>query len=202
MTHRKIFPTLKDIHPAKAFPVMLAACFSQRAAFAGWISNRCLLTERNLIIMQPISLVLLITLCYAGYNLLVKVSGSNTDVAASPIVATICLQVAALGVSLIYLFFLLRQQTLISLSPKACLWAAVAGVSIGLAEVLYFYLFRGFAGEKPVDAAFAIPLIVGGTILIAVIASRLLFAESINSGQWLGLWLTFAGLLVLGVNGR
>ena len=152
--------------------------------------------------MQSLVLILLITLCYAGYNLLVKVSGNHVSIAASPIVATICLQLAALTVSTVYLLFLLRQQTPISVSPKACLWAAVAGISIGLAEVLYFYLFRGFSGEKTVEAGFAIPLIVGGTILIAIFASKYLFAESMNNGQWLGVGLTLSGLVVLGLNGR
>ena len=153
--------------------------------------------------MQSLILILLITVCYAGYNLLVKVSGSHNDsVLASPIVATICLQLAALSVSLVYLLYLMRTATVLSLPIKSYLWAAAAGLSIGIAEVLYFYLFRGFAGEKQVAASFAIPMIVGGTIVLAVVVSWLVFNERINPGQWIGLSLTVAGLLLLGFSGR
>lgn len=151
--------------------------------------------------MRTLLLLLLITICYAAYNLLVKVSSSYVDSqSTSPIIATIILQSTALMVSLVYLLFLIRQTVNLALPIKAYAWAAVAGLCIGLAEVLYFYLFRGFADENPIAASSAIPFIVGGTIVIAVAVSHFIFKESLNSGQWFGVGLGFVGMIVIALN--
>ncbi|MGB5706811.1 MAG: hypothetical protein WBM41_08260 [Arenicellales bacterium] len=147
--------------------------------------------------MQTLVLLFLITACYAAYNLLVKLSSSYSGAATTPILATISLQLAALSVSLIYLGYLSRQQITVGLPGRAYFWAVTAGVCIGLAEVMYFYLFRGVGGEKPIAASTAIPFIVGGTIVIALVVSSFLFRETLNSGQWIGVGLTFAGMSVL-----
>ena len=151
--------------------------------------------------MRTLLILLLVTVCYAAYNLLVKVSTSHVDsVATPPIIATICLQAAALSVSLVYLLYLTRQSVSLALPGKAYAWAVGAGICIGIAEVLYFYLFRGFEGEKPIAASSAIPFIVGGTIVIAVAVSHFIFRESLNTGQWVGIALAFAGMMVLAVS--
>lgn len=150
--------------------------------------------------MQTFALLLLITAGYAAYNLLVKVSSSYSGSSASPIMATISLQLAALSVSLIYLVYLARQPLSLVLPGRAYFWAIAAGICIGLAEVMYFYLFRGVAGEKPIAASTAIPFVVGGTIVIVLAVSSILFRETLNQGQWIGVGLTFAGMSILVIN--
>ena len=153
--------------------------------------------------MFTIILLCLVTIFYSAYNLLVKASSSNIhDVSLAPILATLSLQVGALSVSLVYFMYLLQKGQVVGLPTKAYGWALVAGLCIGTAEVLYFYLFRGVAGEKPISASVAIPLIVGGTLLISVLVSRLLFNESINTGQWLGIGLAVIGLATLALSSR
>lgn len=147
--------------------------------------------------MQTLVLLLLITACYAAYNLLVKVSSGYSDATTTPIMATISLQLAALSVSLIYLLYLARQPLSIVLPGRAYAWAVAAGICIGLAEVMYFYLFRGVAGEKSIAASTAIPFVVGGTIVIVLAISSFVFRETLNSGQWIGVGLTFAGMSML-----
>ena len=143
-------------------------------------------------------LLLLITVCYAGYNLLIRMSGSHSGHAVSPLLATISLQMAALGISFCYLLYLWKQNVELALPAKAYPWAIAAGVCIGLAEIMYFYLFRGAEGIRPIAASVAIPLIVGGTIAIVVCLSVVLFGERLSGVQWLGVLLTLSGLLVLG----
>ena len=151
--------------------------------------------------MRSLILLALVTVFYASYNLLVKASSNHAGQEVStPILATISLQVSALCVSLAYLLYLFRHGTELALPGKAYLWAMGAGLCIGLAEILYFYLFRGFEGERPIQASSAIPFIVGGTIVITVVVSILVFGESLNRGQWAGVALAFAGMLVLAVN--
>ena len=151
--------------------------------------------------MNSLILLLLITLCYAGYNLLVKLAGEQAG-GVSPILATVALQVAALSVSCIYLAWLLRQGQALVLPDRAFQFAILAGVCIGLAEIMYFYLFRGFAGEQALPASLAIPIVVGGTIVISVLAAVLAFGERPNSMQWLGIALAGCGLLVLALGSR
>lgn len=152
--------------------------------------------------MKSLFFVLLITLCYSGYNLLIKASMSQVESAVvSPIWATIFLQISALMVSLAYLATAGRNTVSLSDLPVgAYAWAIGAGLCIGIAEILYFYLFRGFAGETAIQASTAIPLVIGGTILITVMVSVLLFRESLNPAQWFGVALALTGLAVLAVN--
>ena len=151
--------------------------------------------------MYTLILLTLITVCYAAYNLLVKVSGSHAGVSA-PIFATIGLQLAALAVSLVYLVVLVRQGAAVALPPRALLFGVAAGCCIGAAEVMYFYLFRGFAGEPGMPAGVAIPVIVGGTIVISMLVAGTVFGETFAPAQWAGIVLTLAGMLLLALGAR
>ena len=153
--------------------------------------------------MKTLVVLCLITLCYASYNLLVKVSSHHiVSVTTPPILATIALQAAALTVSIVYLLHLTREGASVMLPGKAYLWAIGAGICIGIAEVLYFTLFRGFEGERSINASTAIPFIVGGTIVVAVAVSHFVFREQLNTGQWAGIALAFAGMIVLALSSR
>ena len=144
----------------------------------------------------PVLLLTLITCMYAGYNLLVKVSSTHVPAAAtSTVFATICLQVTALTVSGLFLAGLLMQGGhVLRLSTPAYLWAAGAGACIGVAEVAYFYLFRGAAGAAPVAASVAVPIIVCGTVAITALVSYFVFREAIGPAQMAGIALVVAGV--------
>ena len=152
--------------------------------------------------MKSLLFVLLITLCYSGYNLLIKVSMSHAEsTITSPILATICLQVSALMVSIAYLLTTGRTSVSIPDLPfGAYAWAIGAGICIGIAEILYFYLVSGFEGETLIQASTAIPMVIGGTILITILVSVFLFRESLSHAQWFGVALAFVGMAVLAFN--
>ena len=151
--------------------------------------------------MRTIVLLVLVTICYAAYNLLVKAStNSSGSITTAPILATIALQATALTVSIVYLIHLTRENVSVALPAKAFFWAMGAGLCIGLAEIMYFYLFRGFPGEKGMEASAAIPFIVGGTIAIAVAVSILVFGESLKPMQWAGVSMAFAGMIILALS--
>ena len=144
-------------------------------------------------------LLLIITFLYAGYNLLIKVSTDFVPAGAtSTILATMALQAAALAVSsILAVFLVLRSDQTLSLSMPAYGWAIAAGVCIGLAEVGYFYLFRGFWNSDPVPAGVAIPIIVAGTILIACVVSWLVFSETFTWLRFLGMVLIITGVIAI-----
>ncbi len=142
-------------------------------------------------------LLLTATLLYAGYNLLIKVSGSHVpEEATSTVLGVICLQLAALTTSITYAgsLFLFRGDQHLQLTTPAYLWAVAAGVCIGGAEIAYFYLFGGFGQAKPMAANVAIPTIVSGTIVITLLVSLFVLREPLNWNQWLG-----SGCIVLGI---
>jgi drug/metabolite transporter (DMT)-like permease len=148
--------------------------------------------------MSSVLLLLAVTGLYAGYNLLIKVSSGHVPAAAtSTVLATICLQIAALAASLLFTaFLLLRGGQQLQLTAPAYAWAAAAGLCIGAAEIGYFYLFGGLGGLRPMAANVAIPAIVSGTIVLTAAASLLLFRETLAWPQVLGLGLVVAGLLL------
>ncbi len=144
-------------------------------------------------------LLLIITFLYAGYNLLIKVSSGFVPItASSTILATIALQLAALVVSCLFATGLLvRGASALSLPTSAYVWAVLAGICIGGAEIGYFYLFRGIAGAPPLAANIAIPFIVSGTIVVTALAAWLTFNESLSWQKGFGIALIIIGVITI-----
>ncbi len=148
-----------------------------------------------------LSLLLLVavTLCYAGYNIFVKLSGSLVPATATTtIMATIGLQLAALAVSVcFYLILSVRGGNVFSLSSGAYFWAAIAGVCIGLAEIGYLYLFAGMGGMPAMSASVAIPVVVSGTIVVAMLFSVMALREPVQLPQIAGAVLICGGVALM-----
>ena len=149
--------------------------------------------------MGGLLLLVTVTTLYAGYNLLIKVSASHVPAAAtSTIAATICLQLAALTTSIVFVMVtMIRGGQVLQLSWGAYKWAAVAGLCIGGAEIAYFYLFAGIGGSKPMAATVVIPTVVSGTIVITAIAAYFIFRESLAPIQFAGVGCIILGVLLL-----
>lgn len=155
--------------------------------------------------MSQTALLVLATVLYAGYNLFIKVSGGHVPAAAiTTISATLVLQFAALGTSLAFAGFLLTRGTdIFTMPPRVYVWAALAGVCIGAAEITYLYLFGGIgAGSEPMAANVAIPFVIGGTIVITLLVSAFVFHEQFSWLQMTGAGLILLGLLFLLVENR
>ena len=148
-------------------------------------------------------LLFTVTLLYAGYNLLIKVSGTQVPAeATSTVLAAICLQLAALTTSITFALSLvvLKGGQHLLLSTASYLWAAAAGLCIGGAEIAYFYLFAGVGGAKPMAASVAIPTIVSGTIVITLLVSQLILRETLSWNQWVGSVCIVLGIVLLSLN--
>lgn len=144
-------------------------------------------------------LLIAITALYAGYNLLVKVSSLHVPAAVtSTVLATICLQVVALAASVTFAAVLVvRGGQVLALSPAAYVWAAGAGLCIGLAEIGYFYLFRGVGGSGPVAASVAVPVIVTGTVVVTMLLSSVALKESLGPMQVAGTVVVVIGIAMI-----
>jgi len=148
--------------------------------------------------LTSIGVLFAVTILYAGYNIFIKASGNYIPVSATTtVLAAICLQLAALFTSIVFLSILtMRGGHSFSLSSASYLWAVIAGLSIGVAEIGYFYLFSGIGSSKPMAASVAIPTVVAGTIIIAMIVSVLFFGELFTLPKLAGSLLVIAGVVV------
>jgi len=148
---------------------------------------------------MAILLLTVVTLAYAGYNLFVKVSGGHVPAdTTSTVLATLCLQLGALATTAVFLAFLTVQGGhVLRLSGQAYLYAVIAGLCIGVAEICYFYIFGGIGGIRPLPANLVIPTVVTGTIVITLIVSFFVFRERLTMMQLLGAALVVGGILVM-----
>ena len=117
-------------------------------------------------------ILIIVTISYAGYNLFIKLASSQNLNNSNSIAATLCLQLFALFVTILFSFYLFSKGEKIFVLPsKSYLYAIFAGISIGLAEIGYFYLFNESNPKGASNANSVIPVILGGTILITMIFS-------------------------------
>lgn len=149
--------------------------------------------------MSPFAVLAIVTVAYAGYNILIKQSGAvSPETATTSILATMALQVAALSVSVLFFIFLnLQGGQSFKLSLPTYVWAILAGLCIGTAEIGYFYLFGGHGGIPAMRATVVIPTIVCGTIVLTMIAGYFFFRESMGWPQFAGAGLVAAGIALL-----
>ena len=107
-------------------------------------------------------LLVIVTLSYAGYNLFIKLASSQNINNTNSIAATLSLQIFALIVTSIFSVYLFSKGERIFVLPsKAYLYAIFGGISIGFAEIGYFYLFNAANPNGPLNANTAIPVILG-----------------------------------------
>ena len=120
---------------------------------------------------------------------------SGSPVATTTIAATICLQIAALSTSLLFLGLLaVKGGQTFQFGGRVYLLAAVAGICIGLAEIAYLYLFGGIGGVEPMPASRAIPVIVCGIVIVTGIVVVFVFKEALGSYQIAGGLFTLVGI--------
>ena len=133
-------------------------------------------------------LALLTALCLAGYNFFIKLAADHLP----PAVGAVVLQLVAAGLGAAGLVRLKLQGQPLAVSSKGLGLAALAGLSVGLAEILTFAVFR-----RGVPVAVGTPVIVGGSVLLAALLGLGLLRETLTLAQTGGLLLLVAGIALL-----
>ena len=134
-------------------------------------------------------LALLTALCLAGYNFFIKLAAEHLP----PAVGAVVLQVVAASLGALWLLRLRLQGQPLAITGKGLALAALAGLSVGLAEMLTFVVFK-----RGLPASVGTPLMVGGSVLLTALLGLALLRESLSLGQVLGLGLVVAGIVLLG----
>jgi len=143
-------------------------------------------------------LLITVTLAYAGYNLFIKLAGAQNINNNNGIAATLCLQIFALIVTSVFSIYLSSLgENIFVLPSKTYLYAVFGGISIAIAEIGYFYLFNASNKDGALNANTAIPIILGGTILVTMIFSFYILKESFNYHKIIGTIFIIIGIYLI-----
>lgn len=133
-------------------------------------------------------LALLTALCLASYNFFIKLAAEHLP----PAVGAVMLQLVAAGLGAAWLLRLRLLGQPVAVSGRGLGLAALAGLSVGLAEILTFVVFK-----RGVPASVGTPVIVGGSVLLAAVLGLVVLRESLTLAQAGGLGLIVAGISLL-----
>ncbi|MBD2768410.1 EamA family transporter [Hymenobacter sp. BT664] len=138
--------------------------------------------------MNWLPLALLTALCLALYNFFLKLAASHIP----PAVGAVVLQLVAAALGGAWLLKLRLQGQPLPITSQGLGLAALAGLGVGLAEILSFVVFR-----RGVPAAVGTPVIVGGSVLLAAVLGVVLLREALTPAQVAGLGLIVVGIALL-----
>ncbi len=133
-------------------------------------------------------LALLTALCLALYNFFIKLAAHHLP----PAVGAVVLQLVAAALGTAWLLRLKLQGQPLALSGRGLGLAALAGLGVGLAEILTFVVFR-----RGMPASVGTPVIVGGSVLLTAVLGLVVLRESLSLPQVGGLVLIVAGIVLL-----
>lgn len=131
-------------------------------------------------------------LSYALYNVFIKLGSYSI----SPVLGGVILQLVACFLGVLLLFFtqstgegkgVLREIR--SADREGVIWACAAGASVGIAEMLSF-----FVSSLGVQASQSIPVIIGGSVLFDVILGVVFLKENLGMKAMIGVPLVFGGI--------
>jgi len=131
-------------------------------------------------------------LAYALYNISIKKASNDIN----PVLGGVILQFVAAILGLV--IYVTTQHTnlgdagSIDYNSVGILWSVAAGVFVGLAEILSF-----FVNGKGVPATQSIPVIIGGSVLFGTIFGQLFLGEDVSPKGWVGVSLITIGITIV-----
>ena len=123
------------------------------------------------------------------YNVFIKLSSDHIHA----VLGAVVLQFVAALMGLAVLLWLYRDSAVdISMTGRGLAWSALAGLAIGLVEILSFFIYgRGIA------VAVGNPLIVGGSLIVTTGVGLVLLREHFNAIQFAAVALIMTGIGLL-----
>lgn len=138
--------------------------------------------------MPWLVLALLTALALAFYNFFIKLAADHLPAA----VGAVVLQLVAAALGALWLLRLKLQGQPLPVSRQGLWLAALAGLGVGLGEILTFVVF-----SRGVPSSVGTPVIVGGSVLLTAGLGLVVLREALTLPQVLGLLLIVGGIALL-----
>ena len=138
--------------------------------------------------IPSIAILAAIAILSGSYNFFIKAGSDGIN----QILGAVILQVVAASIGCLMLLVLSMRGTTFQVTTKGCGYAILAGVAIGIAEILSFYLF-----SRGMSASLGIPLIVGGTAACGALLGVLFLGETLSFAQFTGVVIIVFGSALL-----
>ncbi len=138
--------------------------------------------------MHWILLAVLTAVFFGAYNVFIKMASGHII----QIVGAVILQVVAALLGGIVLLGLKITDSPLEVSTRGVLFAVLAGIFVGLAEISSFYVF-----SRGISASVGIPIIIGGSVVAGAILGVLFLKESLNWTQLLAIGMIVGGVVLL-----
>lgn len=131
----------------------------------------------------------LITACfYALYNIFIKMASAHIH----EVTGAVILQIVAFILGVAWLIYLKINHVHAEVTSRGIWLAVLAGIFVGLAEIFSFIVF-----SKGVPASAGVPVIIGGSVLMAAVIGFLWLKESLTLTNVIGLILIIGGIWLL-----
>jgi len=138
--------------------------------------------------MSWIFLAILTAFFYGVYNFFIKVSSGHIN----QIVGAVILQIVAAVLGSLVLLYMKITKVTLDISQKGVLFAILAGVFVGLAEITSFYVF-----SKGVSASVGIPVIIGGSVAVGAALGLFFLKESLSLIHYFAIFMIIVGVAIL-----
>ncbi|OGH77666.1 MAG: hypothetical protein A3C10_00590 [Candidatus Magasanikbacteria bacterium RIFCSPHIGHO2_02_FULL_48_18] len=138
--------------------------------------------------MNWIFLAIMTAIFYGAYNVFIKVSSGHIN----QIVGAVILQIVAALVGGIILLIMKMTNSPLEISQKGVLFAVLAGIFVGLAEITSFFVF-----SKGVSASVGIPIIIGGSVLVGAVLGLTFLKETLNPIHYVAIAMVVVGVIIL-----
>lgn len=138
---------------------------------------------------MPIVLLALAAVMFGLYNVFIKLSADYIQA----ILGAVVLQFVAAFLGLGLLLYLKYANDLqITATPRGVTLAVLAGIAIGLVEILTFVIYG-----RGVPVAVGNPLIIGGSLVVTTGIGILILREAVNPVQLIAILLVAGGIGLL-----
>lgn len=138
--------------------------------------------------MNWVFLALLTAAAFGAYNVFIKLGSGKID----HVLGAVVLQVVAALVGGAYALVLKLSGKELPVTREGLGYAALAGVAVGIAEILTFVVYT-----RGAPASLGTPIIMGGSIVITAAVGATLLKERFGLPQVLGIILVATGIALI-----
>ena len=137
--------------------------------------------------MSLLVLIILATVFYTLFEIFSAQSGGKIDSNLGPSIFNGLGAIIPIVSYIVYKIF--KKEVLIPTTAAGVWYSVLAGVSIALFSILFVKIF-----EKGGEVSYAIPLIYGGSVVLASATGIFLFKETVSAMQVLGIIAVILGI--------